>query len=141
MGFTSLKILSSTSALNGLKMMKKLLLTRNLVIYSKSRKSHGPSNGKEIIQLLTKYKDVFAYEISIMPKLDPKIMCHELNIKEGFRPIRQNLRHQDPERNVAAAAKVEKLLEASFIGEFQYSKWMANVVLVKKRKQEECVWI
>ena len=37
-----------------------------------------------------------------------------------------------PERAMVATAKVQKLLEAGFIPECQYLKWMSNVVLVKK---------
>lgn len=54
------------------------------------------------------------------PKLYPKIMCHEFNIKEGFKPIKQKLRHQGPERNAAAAVEVKELLEAGFIEECKY---------------------
>ncbi|KMT06189.1 hypothetical protein BVRB_7g162600 [Beta vulgaris subsp. vulgaris] len=95
-------------------------------------KTMDPQTRQDIIQVLTEYQDVFAYEATEMPGLDPKIMCHELNIKEGFRPIKQKLRHQGPERNAEAAAEVKKLLEVGFIEECQYSEWLANVVLVKK---------
>lgn len=57
-----------------------------------------------------------------MPELDPIIMCHEFNIKEGFRPIKQKLRHQGLERNTAATTEVKKLLEAGFIQECSYSE-------------------
>lgn len=66
-----------------------------------------------------------------MPGLDPKVTCHELKIKEAFRLIKQKLRHQGPDGNDAAAAEIKKLLEAWFIQDCQYSKWLANVVLVK----------
>lgn len=51
-------------------------------------KSIDPQVREEIIQVLTKYRDVFASEASKMLELDPKIMWHKLNIKEGFRPIK-----------------------------------------------------
>ena len=67
-----------------------------------------------------------------MPGFDPKVMCHKLNIKEGFRPIKQKLRHQGPEKNTATTVEVKKLLKVVFIEECQYSEWLANMVLVKK---------
>ena len=67
-----------------------------------------------------------------MPGLDPKVMCHELNIKEGFKSVKQKLKHQGPERNAGATTEVKKLLEACFIEECRYSEWLANVVLIKK---------
>lgn len=72
-------------------------------------KAMYPQTREEIIQVLNEYKDVFAYEASKMPELDPKFMSHELNIKERFKPIKQKLRHQGPERNTAAAAEVNKI--------------------------------
>ena len=53
-----------------------------------------PQTKAEIVQVIKEFQDVFTYEASEMPGLDPKIMCHELNIKEGFKPIKQKLRHR-----------------------------------------------
>ena len=46
-----------------------------------------------------------------------------------------------PECNKAIAKKVEKLLEAGFIKEVFYPKWLTNVVMVKKNngKWRMCV--
>jgi len=44
----------------------------------------------------------------------------------------QKRRHIGPERAVAATAKVQKLLEAGFIQECQYPKWISIIILVKK---------
>ena len=52
-----------------------------------------------------------------MPGLVPGFMCHEMNIKEGFKPVKQKLRNQGPKRNEVAPAKVKKFLEAGFIEE------------------------
>lgn len=67
--------------------------------------------------MLTEYQDVFAYEATKMPGLVPGFMCHEMNIKEGFKPVKQKLRNQGPKRNEVAPAKVKKFLEAGFIEE------------------------
>ncbi|XP_057247193.1 uncharacterized protein LOC130589711 [Beta vulgaris subsp. vulgaris] len=61
-------------------------------------------------------------------KGEPRLCSTELNIKEGFLPIKQKLRHQGPERNAAAAEEVKKLLEAGIIEECQYTEWLANMV-------------
>ena len=52
---------------------------------------------------------MIAYEATDMPGLDPKVMCHELNIKEGFRPIKQKLRHQGLESNATTTAEDKKI--------------------------------
>lgn len=55
---------------------------------------------KKLIQTLHEFKeDVFAYSASGMQGLDASFACHELNIKEGFQPIKQKRRHLGHERN------------------------------------------
>ena len=39
-----------------------------------------------------------------------------------------------PRKNKIIDEKVDKLLKAKFIREAQYSKWIVNVVMVKKEK-------
>ena len=80
-------------------------------------KALDPETRARMVEVLREYQDVFAYEASEMPGLDPKIMCHEHNIKEGYKPVKQTLRHQGPERCKAAVVEVKKLLEAGFIEE------------------------
>ncbi|XP_057545947.1 uncharacterized protein LOC130824940 [Amaranthus tricolor] len=60
------------------------------------------------------------------------VACHKLDIKPGYKPVKQKLRHQGKERTEAAKEEVEKLLKAGFIKECRYSEWLSNVVLVKK---------
>jgi reverse transcriptase-like protein len=67
-----------------------------------------------------------------MPGIPREVMCHKLDIKPGYKPVKQKLRHQGKERIEAAKAVVQKLLNAHFIRECQYSDWLSNVVLVKK---------
>ena len=91
---------------------------------------------------LTDYEDVFAYEATEMPGLDPKVICHELNIREGFRPIKQKLRHQGPERNAAAAAEVQKFTQ-SWVHSVMPVLIMANQCSASQKIEwghSECVW-
>ncbi|KAM1636895.1 hypothetical protein COP2_015136 [Malus domestica] len=46
----------------------------------------------EYYQLLSEYKDVFAWTYKEMPGLDPVIVVHHLAIKPGTRPIKQTQR-------------------------------------------------
>ncbi|XP_021733078.1 uncharacterized protein LOC110699873 [Chenopodium quinoa] len=95
-------------------------------------KNLDPQLEKEIIQVLREYKDIFAFTADEMSGIDPEVMTHELNIKEGYKPVKQKLRHAGSERNKAPATEVKKLLEAGFIRECQYTEWLSNVVLVRK---------
>ena len=41
------------------------------------------------IELLSEYKDVFAWSYKEMPGLDPKVAIHNLVVKHGIRSIKQ----------------------------------------------------
>ena len=67
-----------------------------------------------------------------MPRIDPSVMVHKLNVLPSFPPVRQKKRVFAPERDQAIAEEVRKLQEVSFIREVYYPDWLANVVMVKK---------
>ena len=83
-------------------------------------------------QFLMDNIDVFAWSHSDMPGIDPAFMVHQLRIDPAFRPIRQKRRLFNSERYDAIKMEVDKLLQAGFITEVHYPKWLSNVVLVKK---------
>ena len=68
-----------------------------------------------------------------MPGLDPTVAVHQLAIKQGVRPIKQAQRRFRPELLPQIEAEVNKLEQAGFIQEVQFPKWIANIVLVKKK--------
>ena len=76
-----------------------------------------------------------------MPRIDPSVMVHRLNVSPFFPPIRQKKRVFAPEQDQAIAEEVRKLQEASFIREVYYPEWLANIVMVKKasRKWRMCM--
>jgi len=69
-----------------------------------------------------------------MPGIAPKVIQHKLNVDPFHKPVIQKRRHLGAERSAATAVEVKKLLEARFIRECHYPKWVSNVVLVKKPK-------
>ena len=76
-----------------------------------------------------------------MPEIAAEVASHHLDIKPGYKPVKQKLRHRGVERARAAKEEVDRLLKAGFIRECKYSDWLANVVLVKKlsKKWRMCV--
>ena len=76
-----------------------------------------------------------------MPRIDPSIMVHKLNVSLSFPPIPQKKQVFDQERDKAIAEEVRKLQGVEFIREIYYPDWLANVVMVKKanRKWRMCV--
>ena len=77
-------------------------------------------------------RDVFAWSHEDMPRIDPSVMVHRLNVSPFFPSIHQKKRVFAPERDQTIVEKVHKLLEANFIREVYYPDWLVNVVMVKK---------
>ena len=73
--------------------------------------------------------EVFAWKQEDMGGVDPAVINHRLNVNPSFKPVKQKRRSFAPERQKMIN---EELLQAKAIREVEYSKWLANVVLVKK---------
>ena len=67
-----------------------------------------------------------------MPRINPSVMVHRLNVLVNFPPIHQKKRVFAQERDQAIVEEVCKLQEADFIREVYYPDWVANVLMVKK---------
>ena len=76
-----------------------------------------------------------------MPSILADIIQHHLNVDPEKKPVQQRRRVFAHERNKAVMDEVNKLLVVNFIREVYYSKWLANVVMVKKtnKKWRMCV--
>jgi hypothetical protein len=93
-----------------------------------------PVEAKEaLIKLLHEFKDVFAWNYTEMPGLDPKIAMHHLNISPDKKPVKQAPRRFRPELEQQIEGEVNKLLTAGFIREVKYPRWISNIVPVKKK--------
>lgn len=60
-----------------------------------------------LLDLLRKFKDVFAWTYVEMPGLDLQLVTHKLNMKEGTKTIKQSLRNPWPELAVQIKQKPE----------------------------------
>ena len=67
-----------------------------------------------------------------MPRIDPSVITHKLNVYPSSKPIRQKKRVFAPKQDKAIKEEVQKLTIAQFIREVYYPDWLANVVMVKK---------
>ena len=81
---------------------------------------------------LKENQDVFAWNHEDMPRIDPSIMVHRLNVSLSFLPICQKKWVFAQERDRAIEEEVRKLIEADFIREVHYPDWLANMEMVKK---------
>jgi hypothetical protein len=71
-----------------------------------------------------------------MPGIPRDVAEHSLDIRAGARPVKQHLRRFDEEKRRAIGEEVHKLMAAGFIKEVFHPEWLANPVLVKKKRWE-----
>ncbi|KAM2322635.1 hypothetical protein ACFXTH_019289 [Malus domestica] len=65
--------------------------------------------------------------------LDPVIVVHHLAVKPEMRPIKQTQRRYRSEIILQIEVEIDKLIEAGFIRDVQYPKWISNIVIVLKK--------
>ena len=119
----------------------------NVVIGDDSKKffqigAQLPLQEKEqLVELLRRNVDVFAWDAYEAPGLDPKFICHHLNVNPSVTPKRQPPRRLSKEHVEAVKSEVTKLKQARAIKEVFYPQWLANTVVVKKKtgKWRVCV--
>ena len=73
--------------------------------------------------------------------MDPKFICHHLNVNPFVTPRKQPPRHSFKDHSDAVKDEVMKLKQAEAIKEVFYPKWLANTMVVKKKngKWRVCV--
>ena len=59
---------------------------------------------------------------------------HTLRLILGSKPSKQRLHRFDDERRKAIGKEIAKLLAARFIREVFHSEWLANPILVRKKR-------
>lgn len=91
-----------------------------------------PDLQKMLTEFLKNNLDVFAWSHADMVGIDPRVMCHRLNIDHTKKGTRQKRRPVIGERAEALQEEVDRLLEVGLIKESFYPTWLANPVLVKK---------
>ena len=88
---------------------------------------------EQLVELLGRNVDVFAWDAYEAPGLDPKFICHHLNVNPSVTPKRQPPQRPSKEHVEAVKSEVTKLKQTRAIKEVFYSQWLANIVVVKKK--------
>ena len=88
---------------------------------------------EELVDLLRRNIDVFAWDAYETPGLDLEFICHHLNVNPSITPKRQPPRHPSKEHVKAVKSEVTKLKQAGAIKEVFYPQWLENTVVVKKK--------
>lgn len=75
---------------------------------------------QNLINLLRRYPDVFAWQPEDMPGLYEDVAVHNIHIDPKARTIKQKRRNFTPERQQAVDEEISKLMKANFIYEIQF---------------------
>ncbi|XP_071904292.1 uncharacterized protein [Coffea arabica] len=92
-----------------------------------------PEEEKEYVELLLEFRDVFAWNYSEMPGLDPRVAVHNLSVKRGTKPVKQTQRRFRPELIPLIENEINRLIEAGFIREVKYPTWISSIVPIRKK--------
>ena len=122
--------------------LEKVVVGDNLKRFFQVSSQLPPQEKEELIEFLRKNIDVFAWSAYKAPRVDPNFICHHLNVNPSVTPKKKNP-HWRLSRDHSDAVKdeVTKLKQAGAIKKVFYPKWLANMVVVKKknRKWRVCV--
>ena len=88
---------------------------------------------EQLVDLLRRNMDVFAWDAYEALGLDPKFICHYLNVNPLITPKRQPPWRTSKEHVEAVKNEVTKLKQAGAIKEVFYPQWLANTIVVKKK--------
>jgi hypothetical protein len=89
-----------------------------------------------LVDFLHANAKIFAWSPSDMPGIPRDVAEHSLDIRADARPVKQPLCRFDEEKRRAIGEEVHKLMAAGFIKEVFHPEWLANPVLVKKKRWE-----
>jgi hypothetical protein len=82
------------------------------------------------------FPDVFSWSYEDLKVYDTKVIQHVIPIKDDHKPFKQKLRRINPLLLPLIEKEVRKLFDAKIIVSLRFSKWLANLVPVRKKSGE-----
>ena len=95
----------------------------------------------QLLVILRRYKDCFAWSYNELPGLDRSLVEHRLPMKPNFKPYKQKPRRMGSEVIQKVKEEILRLLKAGFIRTAKYVEWRSNIVPVVKKngKMKVCI--
>uniref|UniRef100_A0A2N9GT53 Reverse transcriptase domain-containing protein n=1 Tax=Fagus sylvatica TaxID=28930 RepID=A0A2N9GT53_FAGSY len=90
----------------------------------------------QLVAFFKEYQDVFAWQYNEMPRIDPTLVAHSLNVETGAKPMVQPMRTFHSEVEAQISQEVKKLLSAGFIKPIWHPRWLSNIVPMKKKNDQ-----
>ena len=72
---------------------------------------------EQLVILLSRNLDLFAWSIKDVPGIDPNFINHHLSLDKGVKPIAQMRRKTNAEKSMSIQKETTNLLESEFIPE------------------------
>ena len=79
---------------------------------------------------------MFSWSYEDLKEYDTSIIHHTIPIKPGEKPFKQKLRRINPKLLPVIEKEIKKLFDAKIIVTLRFSKWVANLVPVRKKNGE-----
>ena len=96
---------------------------------------------KQLVDFLKGNVDVFPWNAYEAPGVDLEFICHHLNVSPKVIPKKQLPRRSSKEHTEAVKDEVHKLKQAGVIKEVFYPKWLANIMVVRKKSGKWRVYV
>ena len=94
----------------------------------------SPEEVRTYTTLFKEFRDVFTWTYEEITGIDPSTVAHDIKTYLDAKPVHQKLRQVHPRKETTIKEEVEKLLNAGFILPIPLTKWVSNIVLVKKNR-------
>nr|XP_033516729.1 uncharacterized protein LOC117281050 [Nicotiana tomentosiformis] len=88
---------------------------------------------EELVELLQKYIDVFAWSYDYMPRLSTDIVSHRLPTDLAIPPVKHTPRKFKPYLSLWIKEEVTKQIEVNVVRVTNYRTWLANIIPVPKK--------
>jgi hypothetical protein len=96
---------------------------------------------KKYVDLLKQYSDVFAWYYDDLKVYDTSVIRHTIPLKEDEKPFKHKLRRVNPLLLPLIEKEIRKLFDAKIIVCLRHSKWLPNIVPVRKKNGEIRLYI
>ena len=85
---------------------------------------------------MKEFYDVFAWTYDDLKFYDPGVIQHTIPVQKNAKPFKQKLRRMNPLLLPLIEKEVKKLFDAKIIVSLRFSKWLGNLVPVRKKSWE-----
>ena len=92
-----------------------------------------PEERIAFIKLLSRYKNVFAWNYEDLETYDTSVIQHIIPMLSDVKPVQQKLRKIHPNLEGQIKSELNKILKEKIIFPVRHSSWVSNMVPVRKK--------